>query len=174
MLWAEEPVGAEPDESVEPPATVTPPADTEAETPNLEVTAASGNEDQAIALSIDASLADTDGSESLSITASGVPSGATLSAGTDNGGGSWSLTPAQLSGLTITPPADSDADFTLDVAATSTESNGGDTALASGSINVSVLGQADTPSLTLSPASGTEDQAIALSIDASLADTDGS
>jgi large repetitive protein len=43
---------------------------------------------------------------------SGVPSGAVLSAGTDNGDGSWTLTSAQLSGLTITPPANSDGDFT--------------------------------------------------------------
>jgi hypothetical protein len=32
-----------------------------------------------------------------------VPSGATLSAGTHNADGSWTLTPAQLSGLTLTP-----------------------------------------------------------------------
>ena len=61
----------------------------------------------------------TDSSEILSITISGVPSGAVLSAGTDNGDGSWTLTPEQLSGLTITPPANSDADFTLTVTATS-------------------------------------------------------
>ena len=43
-------------------------------------------------------------SETLSIEITGVPAGATLSAGTDNGGGSWTLTPAELAGLTITPP----------------------------------------------------------------------
>lgn len=32
----------------------------------------------------------------------GLPSDANLSAGTNNGGGSWTLTPAQLSGLTLT------------------------------------------------------------------------
>ena len=42
---------------------------------------ASGNEDTAIALSISSALTDTDGSETLSITISGVPAGATLSAG---------------------------------------------------------------------------------------------
>src|SRR5277367_4769003 len=35
------------------------------------------------------------------ITITGVPDGSTLSAGTNNGGGSWTLTPAQLSGLQL-------------------------------------------------------------------------
>ena len=71
----------------------------------------------------------TDGSasfESLEITISGVPDGATLSAGTDNGDGSWTLTSAQLTGLTVTPPADSDADFTLTVTAAATEAEDGE------------------------------------------------
>ena len=55
---------------------------------------------------------------------SGVPNGASLSTGADNGDGSWSLTQAQLDGLTITPPADSHADFSLNVEATSTDDNG--------------------------------------------------
>ena len=53
-----------------------------------------GDEDNSIALTITSSLLDTDGSETLSIEISGVPAGATLSAGTDNGGGLWTLTPA--------------------------------------------------------------------------------
>ena len=77
-----------------------------ADAPTLTVTSsATGDEDSAIALTITSSLLDTDGSETLSIEITGVPAGATLSAGTDNGGGSWTLTPAELAGLTITPPA---------------------------------------------------------------------
>ena len=53
----------------------------------------------------------------------GVPVGDTLRAGTDNGGGSWTLTPAELAGLTITPPADSDSEFQLNVIATATETS---------------------------------------------------
>ena len=67
----------------------------------LTASAASGTEDTAIALTITSALADTDGSEAQSIVVSGVPTGATLSAGTNNGGGSWTLTPAQLAGLTL-------------------------------------------------------------------------
>src|SRR3546814_3685220 len=62
-------------------------------------------EDAAIPLDIAAALTDTDGSETLSITVSGMPAGAMLSAGTDNGDGSWTLAPADLQGLAITPPA---------------------------------------------------------------------
>src|SRR6185437_7897493 len=100
-----------------------------ADAPVVTVTPAVGNEDTAIALNIGAALADTDGSESITnITISGVPNGATLSAGTNNGNGTWTLTPAQLSGLSITPAANSDVDFNLTVSATSTEAIGGSSA----------------------------------------------
>ena len=82
---------------------------------------------QEIALDTGASLTDTDRLESLSITISGVPGGATLSTGSNNGDGSWTLTQAQLAGLTIKPPAGSGADFTLTVTATSTEAANGNT-----------------------------------------------
>ena len=61
----------------------------DADLPTLEVSNASGSEDSAIALDIDAGL--TDSSETLTVTISGVPDGATLSAGTDNGDGTWTL-----------------------------------------------------------------------------------
>jgi hypothetical protein len=54
----------------------------------------------------------------VSVTITGVPADATLSAGTNNGGGSWTLTPAQLSGLMLTAGTTS---ATLDVLATNTE-----------------------------------------------------
>ncbi|MBL8838740.1 MAG: hypothetical protein JNL66_20975 [Alphaproteobacteria bacterium] len=146
-----------------------------ADAPVITVSPASGGEDQAIALAITVALGDTDGSETLgNVTISGVPAGATLSAGTDLGGGVWSLTTGQLSGLTITPPANSDADFTLTVSATATESSTSATATGTANLAVTVAGAADTPSVSTSPASGNEDQPIALSISAGLADTDGS
>jgi hypothetical protein len=130
---------------------VTPPfiVDTTASTPVVTVSDAVGNEDTAIPLNISSALTDTDGSESLSdITISGIPVGAVLSAGTDNGDGSWTLTQEQLTGLTITPPENSDDDFTLTVSATSTESNG-DTATATENIDVTVNAVADAPTVTL-------------------------
>ena len=41
--------------------------------------------------------------DNVSVTITGVPADATLSAGTNNGNGSWTLTPAQLNGLTSRP-----------------------------------------------------------------------
>ena len=108
----------------------------------------------------------TDGSasfESLEITISDVPDGATLSAGTDNGDGSWTLTPAQLTGLTVTPPTDSDADFTLTVTAAATEAEDGE-AVTVRTLDVTVTGVADQPTVTVADVTGSEDSAIALDI----------
>ena len=104
---------------------------------NLDVNDAMGDEDTAIALDISASLTDVDGSESIGdITISGVPSGAVLSAGTDNGDGSWSLTSADLSEISITPPADSNADFDLTIDVTTFD--GSDSAAISETLHVQV------------------------------------
>src|SRR5204862_6513830 len=107
------------------------------------------------------------------LTIAGVPKGAVLSAGTDTGNGIWTLTPAQLSGLTIKPPANSDTAFTLTVTATSTESNGGNTASAVASLAVKATGVADAPTLSVAPATGNEDTAIAPGIPAAPTSPDG-
>ncbi|KZB56581.1 Ig-like domain-containing protein [Thalassospira xiamenensis] len=138
-----------------------------ADTPTLEVSNASGNEDGAIALDIDTAL--TDGSEVLTVTISGVPDGATLSAGTDNGDGSWTLSAADLNGLTITPANDFSGSFELGVMATSAD--GEDVATTSSTITVDVVGVADAPRLEVSDASGNEDSAIELDIDVGLTDS---
>ena len=145
----------------------------EADAPTLEVGTAAGDEDTAIALDVSAALTDTDGSETLSVTISGVPEGAVLSAGTDNGDGSFTLSPDQLDGLSLTPPEDFSGDISLVVTATSTESNG-DTAETVDVLTVSVEGVADAPTLDVGAVAGTEDTAIALDIGAGLTDTDGS
>uniref|UniRef100_UPI003BAC0049 hypothetical protein n=1 Tax=Pacificispira sp. TaxID=2888761 RepID=UPI003BAC0049 len=139
--------------------------DAVADTPSLTVDAAAGSEDSAIALDITSALTDQDGSETLSITITGIPEGATLSAGTVNEDGSVTLTPDQLDGLTITPAANSAHDFTLTVTATSTD--GTDTATQTAELPVTVTGVADEADLATSAASGDEDSAIALDIDVS-------
>jgi len=116
-----------------------------ADAPGLTVTPASGDEDTAIALDITSALTDVDGSESLDITISGVPTGATLSAGTDNGDGSWSLSQAQLTGLTITPPQDFSGSFDLTVTATATEGSNGDMAQTADTLTVTVDAVNDAP-----------------------------
>ncbi|MBI4182758.1 MAG: hypothetical protein HY521_02025 [Proteobacteria bacterium] len=144
-----------------------------ADAPVVTVAAASGGEDTAIPLSIGVALADADGSEGLgAITISGVPAGAVLSAGEDQGNGVWVLTPAQLAGLTITPAADSDADFTLTVRAETAE--GSTTAAVERTLAVTVSGVADAPVVTVSDAAGAAGTAIPLSIGVGLSDTDGS
>ena len=70
-----------------------------------------------VPLSITPTLTVTDGSEVLgNLLISGVPTGATLSAGTDQGSGTWLLTPSQLAGLSITLPVGTTS-FTLTVKA---------------------------------------------------------
>ena len=60
-----------------------------------------------IDLDISPSLVDTDGSETVqSIVISNIPTGAVLSAGIDNGDGSYTLTEAELTNLTINPVFD--------------------------------------------------------------------
>jgi len=148
--------------------------DDTAEAPDLEVSAAAGDEDSDIVLDISAALTDTDGSETLSITISGMPNGAELSAGTDNGDGSWTLTPEQLVGLTVRPPENSDVDFTLSVEATSVELSTGDTAVTTGTIPVTVTAVADAPNVAAGDGDGDVGQTVPLEISSLLTDTDGS
>ncbi|NEP88670.1 MAG: tandem-95 repeat protein [Okeania sp. SIO2C2] len=125
-----------------------------ADTPNLEISTpnVSGTDIEELPLGIAASLVDTSGSENLSITISGVPAGATLSAGTDQGDGSWVLTPEELTNLTISPPGDRETgttfSFDLTVTATATETANDATATQTGTISVQVEALNDAPVLT--------------------------
>ena len=141
------------------------------EAPTLATADVTGDEDTAIPLSI--TLGNLEPGAALSVLVSGVPSGATLSAGTDNGDGTWTLTPAETSGLTITPPQHSDADFQLTVTASSDD---GSTVETSGpqTIDVTVDPVADTPNLTVTnTASGTEDGSAQVNFPASILALDG-
>src|SRR5262249_1083706 len=114
-----------------------------ADAPTLSVTDTHGPAGSPIALGIAAALTDTDGSETLGIQIANVPTGATLSSGVNAGNGIWVLTPAQLAGLTITPPAGSTTGFALSVVAVSTEDNG-TTATTTHSLNVAIDGTTTT------------------------------
>ena len=119
---------------------------------------------------ISPALTDTDGSEELSITISGVPDGAVLSAGTHNADGSWTLTPAQLTGLTVTPPQDYSGTMNLSVTATSLDGTSTAASTASFSVTVGDVPDAVAPTLTVGPATGNEDTAITLNIAVDPAD----
>ena len=73
-------------------------------------------------IKIDASLVNAAQADALDILVSGLPKGATLSAGHDNGDGSWSLKVADLAGLTITA-SDASA-FKLHVEANANDGSG--------------------------------------------------
>ncbi len=74
----------------------------DADVPDLVVISpARGNPGTDIPITIDVEFPDQDGSEERSILICHVPEGATFNQGIDNGDGSWSLTPAELAGLTI-------------------------------------------------------------------------
>src|SRR3989339_463222 len=120
-----------------------------ADQPLVTVTDIFGNEDTAIALNINAALADTDASETLSITISGVPSGAVLSAGIHNADDSWTLTQNELTNLSITPAANSNTDFDLNIAVTATE-NDGSSITNNYTAHVDVAGVAGAPTLAAS------------------------
>jgi len=103
-------------------------------------------------ININAELTDTDGSETLSIQVGGLPEGAVLSAGSDNGDGSWTLDPAETDGLTVTVPVAS-GDFTLAISATSTESLGGESTTVTAPLSVEIPTldtSADAPILNVS------------------------
>jgi hypothetical protein len=146
-----------------------------ADAPTLAASAAPGSEDTAMALAITAALTDTDGSEALHrVVISGLPAGATLSAGTVQGDGSWQLTPAQLAGLRLVPAANWSGSATLSVTAFAREASNGDEASTTRTLAVSFAAVADAPNLSTSPATGAEDAPLSLAISAALTDTDGS
>ena len=80
--------------------------------------------------------------DTVSIAITGVPSDATLSAGIKNNDGSWTLTPTQLTDLTLTAGEVSNATLTV----TATEAG---TASASQNISLTVNPVAEIPILTL-------------------------
>ena len=106
----------------------------------------------------------------LSISVSGVPLDATLSAGTNNGGGNWTLTAAQLVGLKLNA---GETAATLHVTATNT-TTGEVASSATSDIAVTVNPGPEAPSLagTVLTASGVEGTAIPLTITATPVDGD--
>jgi hypothetical protein len=133
-----------------------------------------GLEDATIPLNISASLADMDGSETLSIVIEGLPEGTQLSAGVNNGDGSWTLSGPQLHGLTLTPPGNWSGDMPLTATAHARETSNGSIAVATTYFEVHVTSAADAPAIAAAGVFGFEDAAVPLDLHAALLDTDGS
>lgn len=90
--------------------------DAAADAPTVMGQNATGTENSAIDLLISGSAGDTDGSETIqTYQITGLPSGFSLSAGTDLGGGTWEVTPGQLAGLHLNVPASSQGIIPLQV-----------------------------------------------------------
>ncbi len=116
----------------------------------LNVASAAGDEDTAIALSISAAVTNAPDLFDVAVSIAGLPAGAALSAGTDNGDGSYTLSAAELVGLTLTPPANSGDDFDLTVSATATSRiTGLETQAAPAVAAIAVYAVADTPELSV-------------------------
>lgn len=129
--------------------------------------------------SIDFTALDTDGSEVLSITISNVADFVLLSAGIDNGDGSFTLTPAEYAGLVISldrehAHAEAGSIAPLTVTASVLELSNGDVADVSQDFHLAIEAVADAPVLTLEDARGDEDSFIPLSVQLDLIDQDGS
>jgi hypothetical protein len=149
-----------------------------ADGPDIAITSPNGDEESAIPLNIAISLRDTNGTlnetinEPVVVT---VDNGATLSAGTDIGGGSYELTLAQLAGLTVTPAANFSGTIGVSVTAGTTEPGNGDSVNTVGVGTVTVAAVADAPVAVAANSIGDEDTAISLvGLSANLADNDGS
>ncbi|MGM0421558.1 MAG: DUF5801 repeats-in-toxin domain-containing protein [Pseudomonadota bacterium] len=145
--------------------------------PTLTADDATGDEDTAIDLDIATAVTDTDGSEEITnIVISGVPAGASLSAGADLGGGQWQLDKSDLSGLQLTPAKDYNGTFDLTVDVTATEVNlSGDEndytdneTTVSDTISVTVTPVGDAPELAAKDLWVKEDSSVDLDITANL------
>ena len=133
-------------------------------------------------LNIAAALTDLDGSEEIvSIKITGVPSTFSLTAGTKNADGSWTLTPAQLANLKLNTPAGYNGTFKLDIDVLSREKVGSGTAAnqevdeldnqrtTSVDIDVTLKSAAVEPSLTVAGSHQVyEDGSVLLPISATL------
>src|SRR5262249_38779440 len=124
------------------------------------------NDGGTVALNITDTATDADDTLGL-VTITGVASDATLSAGTNHGNGTWTLTPAQLFGLMLTA---GEAGMTLSVTATASE--GGVTATsAPQTISVMVVPAAEAPIVSV-PGPLTVSEGATFALDISVAATD--
>jgi Ca2+-binding RTX toxin-like protein len=112
---------------------------------NVSVGNVVGLEDQAIKLDLAASLSDIDGSEAMQVAIKGVPEGFTLSAGTRNADGSWSVAQSDLGNVSINAPKDFNGQVNLTLEATTTESSNGETAVVSKDFSVDFVEVNDAP-----------------------------
>lgn len=139
----------------------------------LQVMDAQGKEDRALHLDVKAQLPTSIADEALSVVISGMPDGALLLAGTDNGDGTWSISSEQLANLTLIPPMDHSGQFQVTIMAMLNQAGKADV-VATLPLKIDLAGVADLPGLEVADASGDGSGPIPLGIEATLTDGDGS
>ena len=137
------------------------------EQPSLAGTAASVSVAEFGTAALPVSLVGADADDVLSVTISGLPAGASLSAGTLNPDGSWTLTPDQLANLQITVGDETTATLTV----TASNSEGGLTASSSQSIALNITEASTAGSVTIT---GLAKEGQTLTANASSSDPDAS
>jgi hypothetical protein len=157
--------------------------DAVADKPTVHATGATGAEDTALPLVVNAALTDTDGSETLAaIYVRGVPAGFALSTGTSLGGGTWQITPAQLAGLKVLPPANFSGQIPLQIEVVSRETSLSGVEISTADNQASTLTTVqmkwtpapDAPTLSVQDALVKEDGSVFVPLNAALVDRDGS
>jgi hypothetical protein len=147
-----------------------------ADMPNATANDVSGAEDSTLALTgLSAALTDTNptnGAERLSVKIVGIPEGSILSAGANNGDGSWTIPVASLAGLTLKPPKDYSGVMNLSLQAFSLDADGS-TATRNVPFTVTVTPLADTPTLAAQAVTGMENSPVLLNLGLKMADTNG-
>lgn len=119
----------------------------------FDISPTSGDEDTAVELSITAEVTNAPNLFDVSVVISGLPAGATLSAGTDNGDGTYTVSQSDLANLTVTPATDDASDFELEVTAVATSQvTGQSTTTLALSAVVGVVAVADAPTVDVSDA----------------------
>ncbi|MDP0561540.1 MAG: tandem-95 repeat protein [Candidatus Endonucleobacter sp. (ex Gigantidas childressi)] len=89
-----------------------------------------------VSLNLTVNLIDADGSETMSVTISNVPDDVSLSHGTNNGDGTWSIDNSDVTSLKVIPNEDFNGLVTLTVDTITTESSNGDTNTTSETVKV--------------------------------------
>lgn len=140
------------------------------------LTTISATEDTAFEFDLSATLADNDGSETLSVSLTGIPSGYTLSDGSNSvvaSGPGIDISGWNLSSLTLTPESNANTDFTMTLSATATETSGGDSSTVTQAIQVEIQAINDTAVISGDNTGAVvEDAAATLSASGSLNVTD--
>ena len=117
-------------------------------------------EDAPVSLELSQSLVDTDGSESISLKLSGLPADSVLTDGTNTAisdGSDLDISSWQLSQLQMTPPANSNEDFTLTFTSTTTETATGETVSVIKSLHIDLIPVNDAPETVSAAATIDED-----------------